>query len=184
MSFLPPKKTDKSSLEEMGYKVTIIPFEEDTICEHTHVEDAFKEIVTLDGIPQTPDGSPSVKYFDINSKEIIGAIWTDAKGRPHREPGLPAAVYERTEATGAGINCHHKDDYYVKHGLFHNVNGKSAVATRALNDEGELFATYEEWCTDGVVDRFVIRDFPKGEVQTDTNDYPSAYAKELNGLQL
>lgn len=101
MNALPIQETDIIGLVSEGYTVTYErPEYGEGIENMIEFHNCIKEVVrNKDGIIDSPRDLPSVKYFDIPSKKIVGALWVKS-GVLDRD-NAPAAICDRTEETGA-----------------------------------------------------------------------------------
>lgn len=165
MSLLPKEETDIFSLAAQGYSVTyeFADDRRDGIEEMVDFYNCIKEVVKdKDGVIDSPDDLPSVKYFDIKSKEIVGALWIKS-GLLDRE-GAPAAVCERTTETGSGGQGEHYivQGHYLR-GVPHNANGV-AFSSEELNSHGKMVKTTEDYMIDGHMKTSIRRDVETGNI--------------------
>ncbi len=178
MSILPPAKTDEVALNKKGYTVSYEAVDDDDCIENfIEFHDCFKEVVkNKDGVVDSPDNLPSVKYFDMGTKAIVGALWIK-NGKRDRE-NAPSAVCERTTETGAcgGNGVYYSAQGFYKANIKHNPNGASIIVDE-LNTDGEIVRVVEEHHLNGLLEESIRRDLNTGNQL----EYPSR-ANDNDGL--
>jgi hypothetical protein len=163
MSLLPKKQTDIFDLVRNGYQVTYSESDGvwcDDIEGMVDLHDAVKETITRNGIIDSPDDQPSLKYFDKKTGEIFAALWIKNGILKREHEDSPAAICERSTATGAAGHGTH----YIMRSYY--VNGKlSAFISDQLNDSGQMIRTAEDYYyPDGKMRWYVRRDLDSGKI--------------------
>lgn len=175
MSLLPKEEIDILGLAKSGYTVQ---FQEvkghETLPGDIDIIDAVRVTVSLNNIPQTPDGSPSFRYIDKDSEECIAAIWTNTKGQPHRIG--PAVVHERSETTGAAANTFLKDMVFLVNGELHSKRGEPTIFKELSNDGINYRPHYAAYYQHNQIVRDIIYD--KGEVEFDSDEELATYNQD------